>query len=198
MGRVVEQSKDMSASGVHPETRLGFLRCQRCRRVFRTEDVRDGCPHCGAEAESEPWPVSLGERLFCATEEFFRRGDRELTLIIACDFLETLLEMFLTDLFLRQGRPPAWIQLILRKNRSLNLRLTYLLKETLKTNFSSIIQGTPFEGFDRRWATIRSTKSILLHAKPSDLDEKVSRHAYDLSRESLALCAWLNNRYCVY
>jgi hypothetical protein len=197
VGWVVERGKEMSGFGVQPEARLGFLRCQRCRRVFRIGDLQGGCPRCGTEAGSESWPVSLGERLFCATEEFFQRGDRELTLILACDFLETLFEMFLTDLFLRQGRPPAWIQLILRKNRSLNLRLTYLLKETLDTNFSSVIQGSPFEGFDRGWATIRSTRNVLTHARPTDLDENVSQHAYDLSRESLALFAWLNNQYCV-
>jgi hypothetical protein len=87
--------------------------------------------------------------------------------------------------------------LVFRKNKSLDLRLRYLFKETLHRPFSSVLRGTPFEGFDRRWALIRSTKSVLLHPGATGVDQKTGREAYDLSRESLALFAWLNNQYCL-
>lgn len=130
-------------------------------------------------------------------EEFFKRDDKELTIILACDFLEAVLELFFRDLFVKQGRPLSWIQLILRKNKSLDLRLRYLFKETLQEGFASAIRGTPFEEFDRRWAMLRSTKSVLLHTNPPTVDETIVQEAYDLSRDSLALFSWLNNRYCV-
>lgn len=174
-----------------------FLFCKRCRRIFEKEEIRARCPHCGTATETESWPGPVGERLFNAVGEFFKRKDQELTLILACDFLETLLEVFFRDLFLKQGRPVSWTRLIFRKNKSLDLRLRYLFKETLHIDFASAIQGTPFEGFDRRWAMIRSAKSVLLDTSPSAVDEKIAREAYDLSRHSLALFAWLNNRYCL-
>ncbi len=130
-------------------------------------------------------------------EEFFERGDKELTVVLACDFLETLLEIFFRDLFVKQGKPSPWIQLTFRKNKSLDLRLRYLFKETLHVSFPSVIQGTPFEGFDDRWTLLRATKSALLHTQPPALDEKTAREAYDLSRDALTLFAWLNNRYGV-
>ncbi len=176
---------------------MTFARCKRCRCIFGKEEIRGRCPQCGSATETEPWPNSVGERLFKAVEDFFKRKDRELTVILACDFLETLLEIFFRDLFVKQGRPASWIQLIFRKNKSLDLRLRYLFKETVHVGFAAAIEGTPFEGFDRRWALIRSTKSVLLHTGPPAVDEKLAREAYDLSRDSLALFAWLNNRYCV-
>jgi len=185
------------ASETPDEERPKFLRCKRCRQIFKEEEIHNLCPQCGTKTETELWPDAVGKRLFNATEEFFKREDKELTVILACDFLETLLEMFLRDLFVKQGRPPSWSQLIFRKNKSLDLRLRYLFKETLHAGFASVIRGTPFEGFDRRWAMIRSTKSVLLHTRPPAVDEKIAREAYDLSKHSLALFAWLNNQYCV-
>lgn len=185
------------ASRIPVEEKPTFVRCKKCRCIFRKEEMRNMCPQCRTRTETELWPDSVGERLFNAIEEFFKRADNELTVILACDFMETLLEMFFSDLFMKQGRPPSWIKLIFRKNKSLDLRLRYLFKETLNVSFASAVQGTPFEGFDRRWAMIRSTKSVLLHERPPVVDEKIAREAYDLSRHSLALFAWLNNRYCV-
>jgi len=185
------------APGISVDEKPRFVRCKKCRGILRKEEMRDLCPQCGTGKETEPWPDSVGARVFHAVEEFFERQDKELTVILACDFLEMLLEMFFRDLFVKQGKPPSWIQLTLRKNKSLDLRLRYLFKEILHVGFPSAIQGTPFEGFDRRWAMIRSTKSVLLHARPPAIDEKTAREAYDLSRISLALFAWLNNEYCV-
>jgi hypothetical protein len=138
----------------------------------------------------------VGGRLFDEVEEFYGRGDKELTVILACDFLEMLLEMFFRDLFVKQRRPPSWIRLTLRRNKSLDLRLRYLFKETLHVRFPSVIQGTPFEGFDRRWAATRSARGVLLDVKPPGIDDRITREACQLSRDGLALFAWLNNRYC--
>jgi len=174
-----------------------FVRCKRCRCIFGKEEIRDRCPQCGSATETEPWPDSVGERLFKAVEGFFERKDEELTVILACDFLELLLGMFFRDVFVKQGRPRSWVQLTLRKNKSIDLRLRYLFKETLHLGFSSAIRGSPFEGFDQRWAMIRSTRGMLTHADPSAVDDKIAREAYALSRDALTLFAWLNNRYCV-
>ncbi len=174
-----------------------FLRCKGCRRIYRREEIRDLCPGCGTQRGTEAWPGSLGRRLFNAAERFLKRGDRELTVIVTCDFLEMLMERFFMDLFVKQGKPPSWIRLTFRKNKSLDLRLRYLFKETVQVSFSSALKGSAFEGFDRRWALIRSVKSTMYHTSPSAVDETTAREAYSLLKSSLDFFAWLNNRYCV-
>ena len=195
-GIILADRKGAILSPGRTEEKPRFLRCQNCRRIFRAEEVRGGCPQCGTNTETESWPDAVVERLFTATEAFFKKGDKEITVILACDLLEALLEMFLRDLFVKQGRPPSWIQLIFKKNKSIDLRLRYLFKDTLHVGFASVIQGTPFEGFDRRWAMMRSTRGVLLHLEPSPVDEMIAREAYDLSKHALALFAWFNNQYC--
>jgi len=147
--------------------------------------------------ETEIWPDPVGRRLFSGVEDFFKKGDHELTLVLACDFLEMLVAMFFRDLFVSRGRPLSWIQLTFKKNKSLDLRLRYLFKETLQVSFSSAIRGTPFEGFDKRWARLRSVKGMMLQTRGAAVDELTAREAYALSRDSLDLFAWLNNQYCV-
>jgi hypothetical protein len=174
-----------------------FARCEACRRIFGNKETGHSCPQCGTGAKTEPWPLPVGRRLFATVEEIFRRQDRELTVILTCDFLELLLEMFFRDLFVKQRRPHSWIHLTLKKNKSLDLRLTYLFKETLHVSFSSAIQETSFGGFARRWTMIRSAKYSFLHGDPADSDKNTAKEAYDLARDALILFAWLNNRYCV-
>lgn len=189
--------ESQNRSEIPPQKEVTFVRCKRCRCIFGKEEIRGRCPQCGSATETEPWPAPVGERLFDAVEDFFKRRDNELTVLLACDFLELLLGMFFRDVFAKQGRPPSWVQLTLRKNKSIDLRLRYLFKETLRLGFSSAIRGSPFEGFDQRWAMIRSTRGMLTHGDPCAVDDKIAREAYVLSRDALTLFAWLNNRYCV-
>jgi hypothetical protein len=174
-----------------------FFRCKGCRCVYRRDQGQGFCPNCAGGTETEGWPDSPGQRLFEAVEVFFGRGDRDLTVILACDLLEGLLEMFFRDLFMKQGKPRSWIQLTFRKNKSLDLRLKYLFKDTLNVSFPSVIEGTAFEGFDKRWAAVRSVRGQIFHTNLPAIDEKGAQEAYDLSRESLDLFAWMNNTYCV-
>ncbi len=197
MARILRTHNRGIASGMRVDGKLTFVRCKACRRISREEDRGTPCPQCGAGSDTQPWPDSVGERLFKAVEDFFKRRDNELTVLLACDFLELLLGMFFRDVFVKQGRPPSWVQLTLRKNKSIDLRLRYLFKETLHLGFSSAIRGSPFEGFDQRWTMIRSTRGMLIHADPCAVDDKIAREAYALSRDALTLFAWLNNRYCV-
>ncbi|NIQ39383.1 MAG: hypothetical protein GTN81_12430 [Proteobacteria bacterium] len=176
---------------------MRFFRCTGCRRVCRGDQGQDFCPTCGGGTETEGWPDPPGQRLFEAVAVFSERGDRDLTVILACDLLEGLLEMFFRDLFRKQGKPRSWIQLTFKKNKSLDLRLKYLFKETMNLSFPSVIEGTAFEGFDKRWAAIRSVRGQIFHTIPPAASEKGTQEAYDLSREALALFAWMNNRYCV-
>ena len=185
------------ASLTQVEEDIRFLRCKACRWVFRDEDVSSLCPECGVQGETNRWPDAVGRRLFYAVGESFGREEYDLTIILTCDLLEILLEMFFRDFFVKQGRPSSWIQWILRKNKSLDIRLRYLFKETVNRRFSSIIRGTPFEGFEKRWAMVRSNRSVLIHPGLPVMDRVVGMDALELSRQGLALSAWLNNRYCV-
>jgi hypothetical protein len=173
-----------------------FVRCMECRKVHRRGEIGESCPGCGIRTETRPWPEGVVGRLFGALEEFFNRGEKELTVILACDFLELLLEAFFRDLFLRQRRPQSWIELTLKRNKSLDLRIKYLFKETLHLSFTRAIHGTPYEGFEKRWAKMRSAKGQLARTDPPELVEEAGAETYDLARKSLALFAWLNNRYC--
>jgi hypothetical protein len=173
------------------------MRCSACRRVLAEDEIRPSCPHCGSTGEAEPWPSPLIQRLFNATDELFQSGDEELTVILACELLEALFEMLFRDLFWRQRRPASWVEWILRKNKSLDLRIRYLFKEMFNVSLRSALRGTPFQGFDRRWAMMRSTRGLLLQPDLPAMDGSMAREAYALSRDGLALFAWLNNRYCV-
>ncbi len=190
----MEQSQNRTGLSSREVT---FFRCKGCRRVSRRDQGRNICSHCGGRTETEGWPDSPGKRLFEAVEAFFGKGDRDLTVILVCDLLEGLLEMFFRDIFMKQGKPRSWIQLTLKKNKSLDLRLKYLFKETLNASFPSVIEGTAFEGFDKRWAAIRSLRGQIFHANFPAIDEKDAQESYDLSRDSLDLFAWMNNKYCV-
>jgi len=179
------------------EEDIQLFRCKGCGWVFQEKDGGSRCPQCGTQGEADRWPDAVGQRLFRAVRESFGRGEHDLTVILTCDLLEILLEMFFRDVFVKQGRPPSWIQWILRKNKSLDIRLRYLLKETLGGRFASIIRGTSFESFDKRWAMVRSTRSVLVHSGSSGADKATARDALDLARQALVFFSWLNNRYCV-
>jgi rubredoxin len=185
-----------SQTGVEEDIQL--FRCKVCGWVFPEKDGSSRCPQCGNQGETaDRWPDTVGQRLFQAVKESFGKGEHDLTVILACDLLEILLEMFFRDVFMKQGRPSSWIQWIFRKNKSLDIRLRYLFKETMGRRFASIIRGTPFEGFDKRWAMVRSTRSVLVHSGPSAAGEQTGRAALELSRQALVFFSWLNNRFCV-
>jgi hypothetical protein len=184
-----------SQTGVEEDIQL--FRCKGCGWVFPEKDGSSRCPQCETQGEVDRWPDTLGQRLFQAVKDSFGKGEHDLTVILTCDFLEILLEMFFRDVFVKQGRPPSWVQWILRKNKSLDIRLRYLFKETMGRRFASIIRRTPFEGFDKRWAMVRSTRSVLVHSGPPAADRDTGRDALELSRQALVFFSWLNNRYCV-
>jgi hypothetical protein len=135
--------------------------------------------------------------LFDAARESFERERYDLAIVLTCDLLEILLEMFFRDFFMKQGKPPSWIQWMLRKNRSLDIRLRYLFKETMNRRLSSIVRGTPFEGFEKRWAMVRSNRGVLVQRGLTVVDRDTGREALEVSRQGMALFAWLTNRYCV-
>ena len=185
----------VSQNRVEDDIRL--FRCPACGWIFPETDGASPCPQCGTQGRTDRWPDAVGQRLFQAVRESFGRGEYDLTVILACDFLEILLEMFFRDVFVKQGRPRSWIQWILRKNKSLDIRLRYLLKDTVGARLSSIVRRTPFEGFDKQWAMVRSTRSVLVHSGPLAADRDTGGDALDLAKQALVFFPWLNNRYCV-
>jgi len=184
-----------SETGIEKE--IHRFRCKACGWVFPEKDGSVSCPQCETQGEADRWPDAVGQRLFRAVRASFEGEEHDLTVILTCDLLEILLEMFFRDVFMKQGRPPSWIQWILRKNKSLDIRLRYLLTETVGGRFASIVRGTSFEGFDKRWAMVRSTRSVLVHSGSSGADKATGRDALDLARQALVFFSWLNNRYCV-
>ncbi|HKT39235.1 MAG TPA: hypothetical protein VJR48_12745 [Ktedonobacterales bacterium] len=124
--------------------------------------------------------------------------DGQVTVILACTFLERLLGDVLTVLGITSGLTYSQAERRMEKCQSIDQRKAFFHDMTrLHVTMDNAFQSLGYGAFWSDWNTIRKRRNDFVHGLPWAIGEETTRLAVKTSKQAVPALAQLQNTYCI-
>jgi len=117
--------------------------------------------------------------------------------IIACTFIETLLDSFLIEILVGKGVSEEIATHVIKEMKSIPAKMR-LFKRLTGQKISTALKQLAFEDFSENWRYLREDKrNEFIHGNPHTIKEDDAKRAYDIAVDAVKVFACLHNKFCV-
>lgn len=169
-------------------------------------------------SEDDRWTEALFDRILCAMQSrlnlesldqarmlWGRLGafsetteEGQVTVILACTFLERLLGDVLTMLGITSGLDHSQAERRMEKCQSIDQRKDFFHDKTRpQITMDEAFRSLGCEAFWANWNTIRQRRNDFIHGMPWAIGEETTRLAVKTSKQAIPALARLQNSYCI-